>query len=469
MIIKFSSIYKIVCAVSLFSMTFVAASCKKFVEIDPAPGIIQTSSIFESDKTAASAVSGLYTQLRSSSSTFTNGGLSLYCGLASDEIYATSPTSTTDPFFLNQLVPSNAQVSSVFYTPSYKIIYQVNAILEGLENSNLLTDSVKKQLTGEAKIVRALAYFYLVNLFGDVPLIITTDYLKNATLPRTATNRVYEQIITDLTDAQNLLKLTYPSAGKVRPNKLTATALLARVYLNKKDWQNAEIQASLVISSGQYALTPILNNVFLKNSNETIWEIASPNEGTSPGEAQLFIPSSTTVKPTYAITTYLLNTFESGDQRKTSSNWLGKNTVSAQDYYFPNKYKQRSISTGGTPNEYEVVFRLAEQYLIRAEALAQQNNISGSQNDLNKIRNRASLPNTSANTQSSLITAIEKEKRIEFFAEWGHRWLDLKRTDRSNSVLQPIKGANWAETDTFWPIPETELLYNVSLIQNPGY
>ena len=116
-----------------------------------------------------------------------------------------------------------------------------------------------------------------------------------------------------------------------------------------------------------------------------------------------------------------------------------------------------------------MVLRLAEQYLIRAEARAQQNNISGSQSDLNLIRNRAGLVNTAANDKTALLTAIEHERQVELFTEWGHRWLDLKRTNRADAVLGPIKAPNWQPTDMLYPIPQTQIANDPNVHQNPGY
>jgi len=117
-----------------------------------------------------------------------------------------------------------------------------------------------------------------------------------------------------------------------------------------------------------------------------------------------------------------------------------------------------------------MTLRLGEQYLIRAEARAQQNNISGSQTDLNVIRRRAGLTNTTASDQPSLLAAILDERRHERFCEWGHRWLDLKRTNKVTSTFSsiPYKSA-YQPYQQLYPIPIYELATNPNLTQNPGY
>ncbi|HEY4197438.1 MAG TPA: RagB/SusD family nutrient uptake outer membrane protein, partial [Mucilaginibacter sp.] len=118
-------------------------------------------------------------------------------------------------------------------------------------------------------------------------------------------------------------------------------------------------------------------------------------------------------------------------------------------------------------------FRLAEQYLIRAEARSQEGNVSGAQSDLNVIRNRAGLANTTASTQTTLLTAILHERQVEMFTEWGHRWLDLKRTgtvDAVMSLVLPAKGGGgWNPNMALMPLPLGDLQADQNLTQNPGY
>ncbi|MNR45889.1 SusD family protein [compost metagenome] len=115
------------------------------------------------------------------------------------------------------------------------------------------------------------------------------------------------------------------------------------------------------------------------------------------------------------------------------------------------------------------MLRLAEQYLIRAEARCKLNNLSGARSDIDAVRTRAGLTAIhSGSNETQLLTAIETERLHEFFGEYGHRWLDLKRTERTTAVLSPVK-ANWQSTDVLFPIPQAQILINTKLTQNPGY
>jgi hypothetical protein len=152
-------------------------------------------------------------------------------------------------------------------------------------------------------------------------------------------------------------------------------------------------------------------------------------------------------------------------------------TVGGKQYNSPFKYK---LNTGTPRVEYNMVLRLAEQYCIRAEARAMLDQLPEAVSDLNMIRKKAGLQDLKdITTQSQALVAIEQERRIEFFAEWGHRWFDLKRwrartathpdEKRIQEVMRVYRPATWKPTAALWPIPKDELIRNPALIQNDGY
>jgi starch-binding outer membrane protein, SusD/RagB family len=451
----------------LFILAVVLLSCKKFVTIDPPKDQLTETAIFSSDEDATAAVRGMYSEIVSSFNNIGNGALTLYPALSADELSTTSTNATYDPFVTNSLLPTDSRVYGAFWVRGFFHIYQANAIIGNLTNSKILTPKVREQLLGEAKFMRAFFNFYLVNLFGPIPLATETDYTSNAVLSRTDTAGVYQQIVKDLTDAQGLLTPAYPTAEKVRVNYWSATALLSRVYLYLKDWTKAEAETSRIMNSGSYRLTTI-DSVFIPNNSEAILEFLPPlSAGITTAEGFDFIPSSSTAIPLFRMTPYLLGAFETGDARKTK--WTKANTVNGTSYSYPYKYKVRTATPGVAKTEYYIVLRLAEQYLIRAEARAQQDNFSGALSDLNQVRTRAGLGSFSTSDKVSILSAIEKERQVEFFTEWGHRWLDLKRTGRADGVLSQVKGPNWQKADQLYPVPQAEMNSNPSLSQNPGY
>jgi len=439
-------------------------SCKKFIEVAHPNDQLNSDVVFSDSSTATSAITGIYSEMLTNRNLFSNSAITLYAGMSADELYYYTP-GMKDEFTKNQLTQVNhVNIDNSFWKPAYKYVYAANLTIEKLSQSQSLSNSLKNQLTGEAKFVRAFCYFHLVNLFGDVPLVLSSKYTDNAVAPRETTTAVYAQIINDLTDAKNLLLADYVTAERVRPNKWTAAALLSRCFLYTSQWQHAAAEANAIIASGTYSLETDLNNVFLNSITEAIWQLMPVNPGFNTYEGLEILPASSFSYPTYLVTTSLLNSFETGDNRKNS--WINYRVYNNDTLYFPFKYK---IPNGTTLTEYYMVFRLVEQYLIHAEAALNLNNIADAQADLNNIRSRAGLGNTLANDIPSLRLAIEQERRTELFCEWGHRWYDLKRTGRANNILAPIKGVTWQSTDILWPVPQQEINLNSSLTQNPGY
>lgn len=437
-------------------------SCKKFLELEAPTTQVISSEVFSSDRAAESAAAGVYSEMTLANFSALNGGVTIYAGLCSDDLYNTTSNSDLDVFVTNNIPPTNSPGLGRLWNQSYRVIYHCNSVLEGLAKSISLTDSIRKRLRGEMLVTRALHFFYISSLFGDVPLTLTTDYRTNSIMARTTLPTIQLQLINDLEEARQLLGINYYGINKARPNKWSATALLSRIYLYKGEWSKAEMLASEIIQSGQYNLPTNLNQVFLPGSSETIWQLTRDYSNTAEGAA--FVPASTTVRPTYALTENLIQTFELNDNRK--GNWINKNVVGGITYNYPNKYKIRVASP---ISEYYVVLRLAELYLIRAEARAEQNNLIEAQQDINVIRQRSGLPAITFNDKPSILAAVAKERRVEFFAEWGHRWFDLIRTDKADQILGSFKFPHWQATDKLYPIPQSEIDNNPFLVQNPGY
>jgi hypothetical protein len=467
---------------TIFSIFSLFICCKKLISIPPPVGTIVATSVFSNDQEATSAAAGMYFQMINSGQTFSNLGISVFAGMSSDELISFDQNYNDSyvQFQKNELVSTNGLVGGTFWANAYSVIYQANAIIQGLQNTIGVSDSVKKELTGEAEFVRAFCNFYLVNLFGDIPLVTTIKYQQTSLLKRTPVAQVYQAIVMDLKDAKTKLAVDYSVAGgqRIVPNRWAAGALLARIYLYMDDWRNAAAEADSVISNnGLYGLVTDLRQVFLMNSNEAIWQLQQGN--TIPAsynvtpEGYFLIPLTinSDVDPPFAyFTSTQLNAFEPGDQRKAI--WIDSTNCFNVEYYFPFKYQKGPLDVvaSGSYVEYYMVLRLAEQYLLRAEAEAQLGEDSAAVKDLNYIRNRAGLANYSgSSTQDSILNAIYHERQVELFVEWGNRWLDLKRTGQALSVLSADKGVQINNAMLLYPIPIGELKVDPNLVQNPGY
>jgi hypothetical protein len=445
--------------------------CAKFIEVAPPKSeTIVGATVYTNDAGAIGALIGIYGKMINSKG-FAGGynqSVTYLAALSADELTSYSGISTYKQFYENAISANNAAIETALWNEVYQYIYSANAIKEGVENPQI-TAETRRQVQGEVLFIRALCHFYLVNLYGDVPLVTSTSYLVNMNATRTPRETVYQQIMEDLKTAQEWLGNDYVAGlpERIRPNKAAATALLSRVYLYRQDWANAEAAAGIVINDPRYELDE-LDNVFLKISREAIWRL-KPNEPShNTWEGNNFIlntaPTMSDVNSA-TLSPYLLEAFESGDKRMQQ--WVDSVMVDTAAYYFPYKYK---IKLGNELTEYSMVLRLAEQYLIRAEARAHLGNLGGARADLNMIRRRAGLPDSYANTRPALLAAIAHERQVELFTEWGHRWLDLKRTNKAHTVLGPLKGQGWQATDTLYPLPQNEMLKNTRMQpQNPGY
>jgi starch-binding outer membrane protein, SusD/RagB family len=466
-------------------------SCKKFVEVNPPQSGTNSENVYTDETTAAAVLTGIYSKIsRDNATGFQTDGvtsLSLFPGLSSDELTLFNPNNTAYLVFYRNELSSALNVSTADYWSSfYPVIFTANSAIEGLQNSSTLNSAVRDQLLGEAKFIRAFCYFYLVNLYGDVPLVLSTDWQQNSNLSRLSKSQVYDQIILDLEDAKVLLSGNYLKADamtpytstsieRVRPTKWAAAALLARTYLYTDQWAKAEAEATSVIENNTLFGLDSLNGVFLKNSKEAIWQLQPVRTGTNSntGEGKLFIlPDTGPNDGQYPI--YLSNnvvmTFETGDQRNL--NWTRSVTTTSGDtFYYPFKYKIGAVDVSA--QEYIMVLRIAEQYLIRSEARANLGDATGAVVDLNVIRERSGLPDFSAaTTTESLLSAILHERQVELFTEWGHRWFDLKRTNSIDSVMSIValaKGGSWSSYKALFPIPQTELSLSPNISQNPGY
>lgn len=452
--------------VSILIIVNAVASCKKMIEVPQPSDQLIDEAVFTDNRSAESAMVGLYSEMMRSNNTLSSGAISVLPSMSADEVNYNSTNSGLLEFYQNAISASNSNNQSIWKS-GYSYLYQTNAIINGLTRSTNLSDSIKNQLTGEAKFMRAWIYYYLINIYGDVPMVIGTDYTINAQLPRQSKADILVLMIEDLKQAKQLLPTSLLAGKRTRPNSAAASFLLARVYLLTNAWGLAETEATEVINNSNYSLLSQLSDVFLSGSKEAILQLQPVNPSLNTYEGNTFIPTSSTVIPPYTLTNDLFNLFSTTDKRR--SNWTKTNTVSSINYNYPFKYKVR-IATTITENS--MLFRLAEIYLIRAEARMELNKISGvggALEDVNTIRRRAGIPDLNGLDQSQTRAAIETESRLELFCEWGHRWITLKRTGRVDAVLAPLKASAWQSTDSLFPIPQTEIDRNGLLLQNPGY
>lgn len=438
-------------------------SCEKLVEVDYPTNQIGTRQVFEDVQTANAALTALYSDLRNESVIAGAGYYSISTLAASYvdnlECYNNDQNGLID-IWQNKQLETNRIISNIWST-AYEQIYYANSVIDGVEQSTDLSEDDKARIKGEALLMRSFIYFYLQQIFGDIPYSTSLDYEYNRNLSKTDAATVLVQLETDLSEAVGLLEDSYRDVERIYPNRKVAELLLAKIYLTEQKYDLAEQMVSTILQSPLYQFQPDLNEVFHKNSKNVLWQIKPENSGNSTKEASFYYFENAAPNA-YTLTQDLIDTFADNDLRKQV--WMTEVSFNGDTWYRPYKYKNRFDNA----NEYSVVFRLEEVYFIMAEALAKQNRVDEALPYLNASRERAGLTALTSMSTEDFINEMLIEKRREFFTEFGNRFLDLKRLGRLSdlSVVKP----NWEFYEQVWPLPQNELLLNSNLYpQNTGY
>lgn len=434
-------------------------ACNKLVQVETPDHLVDSEVLFNSKKGYESAMAGIFIQMRSLNLSMTNGGLSVYMGMASDELSPTLLGGNYDEFSQNLLLSSNPVVNN-FWVYAYRSIYRANLVIENAERDQLLSLTDRESFLGQALFVRAFLHFYLSQLFGDVPYISSSDYKVNAVKGRDSKDFVIKSLLGDLERSVKLLPKEV-SIDRTIPNHYAALALIARVNLYLGNKEQTIANTDEILKNTSYLLEADLNQVFKIKSREILWQLGTT--ASNAAEGMSFIPFNANTKPTYILRKDLLQSFAKTDLREKY--WINSNTIAGLTYYYPAKYKSRLM----TPiEEYNVVFRLAEIYLIRAEAFYAMKQYGQAAAALNVVRKRAGLPEYQFTDASLFWDAILAERQKELFAEWGHRWFDLIRWNTIDAVLGKAK-TTWQPYAKYLPIPSKEILLNTYLTQNSGY
>jgi hypothetical protein len=473
------------------------SSCNKLTE-NPS-SVIVSSQFFKTSSDAVSAVNAVYGTLNSDpAGDFPLYGrqLNLLVENGSDnQVYSPSNTNPdVRAMGTTTYIASNSRIQKVWQ----QLYYGINRANIAIDNIPAIQiDTVLKlRLIRESKFIRALLYFNLVRLYGDVPLVLHNPGsidLDKLLVSRTAVDAVYAQIVSDLKDATNLPK-TYAGADVGRATGGAVHALLAKVYVTRKDWADALTELTTVINGGYgYALFPNYRDVFQKATKNGVEHIFSVQFETNLGEAnsvqnlsQSFTSFNTGTFPIdIPADSSVFKLFSKTDTRRAVTFYdsvynaaTGKYVVYKNAYtpYF-NKFVDYSLSPLSTQAQSGVnypVIRYADVLLLYAEVL---NEINGAPNGdaynaINQVRSRAGVAGLTAGLgQSAFRDSVFLERRKEFIQE-GHRWFDLVR--QGGTVLVdalhkiPAKSAASAKNNLF-PIPQVEIQLNPQLKQNPGY
>lgn len=455
-------------------------SCSKdFVNLTP-QGLIPVDGYYRDELSFKNALTGMYGSLR----TIYNNHWA-YSELPSDNTM-TFPSSEA---FWGEMdkytwTPTSSRIQEA-WSRHYNTISLCNILLDRITPVSM-PQANKDRYIAEAKFVRALMYFNLVRMFGDVPLVLNeiTTEAQAYSYDREPVAGVYAQIEKDLTESAAVLPVSYSGADIGRATKTAANGLLGKVYMFQKKFESAETTLAQVAAA---APSPLLSydRIFgLGNDNnaEIIFSIQYISGGFGEGNifAREFVPqpSGTTIigvsGSSYNVGGADLNAaFEAGDARKAIS--IGIFTDGVLAYYYTRKFLYPTVLAGNEGDNDWPVLRFGDAILLYAEALNENGKTTEALVQLNRIRTRAGLPEKSGLSQQDTRTAIYNERRVELCFE-GERWFDLVRWNIFIPTMQAFKikynvtgMGNIEARLSVLPIPSRERALNPNLTQNTGY
>lgn len=473
-------------------------SCSDFLDLQPISE--ETSgNAYETGSQIEAALVGAYESFQSSE--FYVWDNILFQDVRSDNCYAGGDNPEIFQIDFIDIEPTHSRLFT-HWSNIYNAISKANLVIERVDGIDdpLLSDDRKREIRGEAIFLRSYHYFTLVKMWGGVPLItntITSTEAESINIPRASIEDVYAQITSDLELAATLLPETYGNNADINKARATAGAahaLAAKVYAQQPV---ADYEAVLrhiegvESSSANYTLIPF-DQLFSgnnENNAESIIEVQYLGSNEGNFGPQLLLPfsiSGDTWRKFVTPSVDLINAFDSeGDTvRKNASilfesaPWVDEYWGNSQGAVIPFSFKWKSASGFASANN-TYLLRYGDIVLLKAEALNELNQLGAAVTEVNRIRNRAELPNLTQEQSGSreiLRNTILKERRLELFQE-AQRWDDLARYNQLVSTMNNLVeidlrsgnpvNYNMTQAKILLPIPQQELDRNPALVQNP--
>lgn len=477
---------KIIC---LLALTLVMSCSEDFIELDPV-STVTVDALYRTDKDYQDAVIGIYAPLRSQYENFW-----LFGDLPGEDTEQQHSASLDLVSINNFFVNSNMGLLHTTWLNYYSIINRANILLAQIETADPAVVTNMDRHIGEAKFLRALSYFDLVRIFGDVPMVTTPISIEEASVKgRDNVDVIYEEvIIKDLMDAETRLSEMYTGANVGRATVGAAKALLGKVYLTRKQFVEAEAKLKEVTTMG-YALLDNYSDLFdfTKNEHhsEYIFDIEYIDGGVALGStfSNKFVPNMSQIINFFKLkgsggqqgspTEGIFDLYDPNDLRKDISvAHIADGLYDEEGNYTPmtpidlttytKKYVTPLDIANDSPANWKVI-RYADVLLMLAEALNENGKTEEALGYLNQVRARADIAGYAGLTQDETREMIYLERRFEFYLE-GHRWFDLVRTGRA---LTALAAQGIQPHMLVFPIPlsQIQVINNPSVFpQNPGY
>jgi hypothetical protein len=462
-------------------------SCNKLAE-NPQSVIVQDQ-FYQTENDAISAVTAVYSSLNTDpGGDFPMYGRQLYfmADAATDDETEGNSASNADVRAMGSItyIANNNRILAN-WTQHYRGINWANVAIDQISGMNF--DSVLRyRLIRESKFIRALLYFNLVRLFGDVPLVLhQASSISQTVVVRSPADSVYTQIITDLQDAENL-PVSYSGNDIGRATGGAAKTLLAKVYLTRKDWKNAISKLQEVINGpfgyGLFANYADVFNKSAKNGKEHIFSVQFlSNSGASNSRDRImtdvFSGFGTSIPPDLPADSSLYKSYLPADTRRNVtyfSSLVNPTTGITVNFKYLGLRKFVDTTELLTSVESGInfpVLRYADVLLMYAEAVNEdQGPNSNAYNAINQVRERVHIPDLPQGlSQSDFRDSVYKERRLEFVQE-GHRWFDLVRTGQLVTAVKKVAAKSAvSDKNNLFPIPQAEINVNAAITQNTGW
>lgn len=469
-------------------------SCDKYLDIEPQQSI-SSELVYSSNEGVINALYGAYSIIATAN---------LYAG---SSVYFSDLTGNTDDLewigtflewretYWKAFDPNNGFVTNA-WRDAYRAINIANNVLANLE---VVNESDRDRVEGEAKFIRGIMYFELVRFYAlpygassdnshmGVPLITTpTKGVDESSFPsRASVANIYTQILTDLNGAKSKLEVTGPGSNAGRATSITASAFLSRVYMSMKDWPNAAVEADRVINTSGFALNDVPRSAFNNEeyTSEDVFMIRQ-NSTSHAGQANAglathFASLAGLGRGDVYATNQHLARYEEGDLRRGVTDDESIQTIADVPTLFyvgvGTDAGNLMVSKWGKHDANINVIRLAEMILTRAEAnfMAGGAPVGGVQpfTDLNTVRERANA--TLLTGAVNVTLGVIQADRIRELCFEGHMLHDIRRW--GGSVVAPPGSPHagetleWDDDRLVLPIPQREIDVNENLVQNPAY
>ncbi len=464
------------------------SGCEKSLEFE-VKDRLTLENFFQTEADALASINAVYDALGDVD--LYNSSFWLIQDIASDDCDALS--TWNDPNaqqFDRYTLQANNNYTTHIWRASYQLISRANLSIDRIPPIEM-DATLKNRVLGEAKFLRALSYFNLVRLFGDVPLVLHPESdIDKYRVPRTGMEVVYDQIISDLEEAIPVLPPTYSGPNKGRATRGAAMGLLAKVHLTRQEWSQAAALAFQVMDLRIYGLWDDFTDNFkevTKNGKESVFAVQFYSEVQTENTRIVIsgLPSIYAFPAGVGIilpTDDLLGSFESGDYRYEATFfeeyfYFGNNKFEPHIWKHWDQVAYPPAKTGQSGANFPVM-RYSEVLLIYAEALNEENQgpTQEAYDAVNSVRRRARngvdtvLPDLAGLSYQEFQLAVLKEKRCETVNE-GQRWFDLVRTGNLEEFVKRAKGqkANPQPFNYVFPIPQREIDLNDQLVQNDQY